>query len=68
MTHTSRPAAPPTPAPAPAVATTLHRLGRAWGEALAASAISLAWSTLRLWDYPRPAPGQGGGAVPPEPG
>jgi len=56
-------------APAPAkVATTLHCLSLAWGEALTVPAMSLAWSTLRLWDYPRPELGKVGGAAPPEPG
>ena len=66
MTSTSRPA-PPAPAPALAGVTALHRLCLAWGEAMAAPAIYLAWSTLCLWDYPRPKLQQARGAASPEP-
>jgi hypothetical protein len=66
MTHTSRPA-PPAPAPALAGVIALHRLCLAWGEAMAAPAIYLAWSTLCLWDYPRPQTGPACSAASPEP-
>lgn len=66
MTRTSRPASP-APAPALAVVTPLHRLGLAWGEAMVAPVMSLAWWTLCLWDYPLPKPRRARGAASPEP-
>jgi hypothetical protein len=65
MTHRTGRPAPPAPASMPVV---LHRLTLAWAEAVAVPALSLAWSALRLWDYPRPAPRGACGAAPPEPG
>ena len=58
MIHRTGRPAPPTPA--------AHRLTLAWAEAVAMPALSLAWSALRLWDYPRTAPGRAGGAASPE--
>jgi hypothetical protein len=49
------------------VVTALYRLGLAWGETMAAPAISLTWSTLCLWDYPRSKLQQARGAASPEP-
>jgi hypothetical protein len=46
----------------------LHCLTLAWTETVAVPALSLVWSALRLWDYPRPAPKGACGAAPPEPG
>ena len=60
MTHRTGRPAPPTPAAA------LHRLTLAWAEAVAVPALSLAWSALRLWDYPRPEPRRACGAASPE--
>jgi hypothetical protein len=59
MTQRTGSPEPPTPA--------AHRLTLAWAEAVAMPALSLAWSALRLWDYPRLEPGRAGGAAAPEP-
>jgi hypothetical protein len=64
MTHRTGRPAPPTPAAAPAA---LPRLTLVWAEAVTMPALSLAWSALRLWDYPRPEPAPACGAVSPEP-
>ena len=65
MTHRTGRPAPPAPASMPVV---LHRLTLAWTETVAVPALSLVWSALRLWDYPRPAPRRAQSAAPPEPG